>query len=239
MTEHRTAIDLRGEEGFTLPELLVAIIIGTIIALAAFGLLDATVSVGTKVNKRVDATQRGRAAMALIIRDVRSQVCLPGDPPTGSLRGASDTSVDVYTDLGNGSAATPPQRRTITFDPTGRRITESIYTPSGSAGSYVFPTTPTATRTLLTDVVQDGTTPVFRYYPVDTTPDNDAQSPAALAPASGLSTTSLDDVARIVVVFKVLPAGSTNTSGRTVVMQDEAYRRAVDPDAADPTPECW
>jgi prepilin-type N-terminal cleavage/methylation domain-containing protein len=239
MTERPPVIDLRGEEGFTLPELLVAIIIGTIIVLAAFGLLDTTVSIGTKVNKRVDATQRGRAAMALIIRDVRSQVCLPGDTPIGSLRAASDTSVDVYTDLGNGSAATPPQRRTITFDATARRITESIYAPSGSAGSYVFPTTPTATRTLLTDVVQDGTTPVFRYYPVDTTPDNDAQSPAALAPASGLSTTTLDDVARIVVVFKVLPAGSTNTSARTVVMQDEAYRRAVDPDAADPTPECW
>jgi prepilin-type N-terminal cleavage/methylation domain-containing protein len=233
------SIDARGEEGFTLPELLVAMVIGTMILLAAFGLLDTTVSVGTNVNKRVDATQRGRAAMALIVRDLRSQVCLPGDPPVGSLRGGSDRSVDVYTDLGNGSAATPPQRRTITFDPTTRRITESIYNPIGSAGSYVFPTTPTATRTLLTDVAQDGTTPVFRYYPVDTTPDNDAQSPAALAATSGLAATALDDVARIVVAFRVFPAGSTAANGRSVVMQDEVYRRAIDPNATDPTPECW
>ena len=239
LTRRLRSIDLRDEEGFSLPELLVAIIIGTIIALAAFGLLDTAIGVGTKVNKRVDATQRGRTAMALIVRDLRSQVCLPGDTPIGSLRAGSDTSVDVYTDLGNGSAATPPQRRTITFDAAGRRITESIYTPTGSAGSYVFPTTPTATRTLLTDVVQDGTTPVFRYYPVDTTPDDDTQSPAALAASSGLLATSLDDVARIVVVFKVFPAGSTVAGGRTVVLQDEVYRRAIDPNATDPTPECW
>jgi prepilin-type N-terminal cleavage/methylation domain-containing protein len=239
MIDRVRSIDARGEEGFTLPELLVAIVIGTMILMAAFGLLDTTVSVGTKVNKRVDATQRGRTAMAIIVRDLRSQVCLPGDPPDASLRGASDTSVDVYTDLGNGSAATPPQRRTITFDPTTRRITESIYTPSGSGGSYVFPTTPTVTRTLLSDVALDGTTPVFRYYPVDTTPDNDAQNPAALAATSGLAPNVLDDVARIVIAFRVFPAGSTTANGRTVVLQDEVYRRAVDPNATDPTPECW
>jgi prepilin-type N-terminal cleavage/methylation domain-containing protein len=239
MIDRIRSIDLRDEEGFSLPELLLAMIIGTVIVLAAFGLLDTAVGVGTKVNKRVDATQRARVAMAMITRDLRSQVCIPGDPPKPSLGAASDTSVDVYTDLGDGSAAKPPQRRTITFDPTARRLTESIYTPTGSAGSYVFPTTPTATRTLLTDVVRDGTTPIFRYYPPDTTPDNDAVSPAALPAASALTAAQLDDVVRIVVVFRVLPAGSTDTTGRTVVMQDEVYRRAVDPNAPDPTPECW
>jgi prepilin-type N-terminal cleavage/methylation domain-containing protein len=239
MTERLPSVDLRGEEGFALPELLVAMLIGTVVLLAAFGLLDTAVSVGTKVNKRVDATQRGRTAMTIITRDLRSQVCVPASPPSPSLRGASDTSVDVYTDLGDGSAAKPPQRRTITFNATTRRITEDIYTPTGSAGNYVFPSTPTVSRTLLTDVVQDGSTPVFRYYPVDTAPDDDTQDPAALAATTPLATTALEDVVRIVVTYKVFPAGSTDASGRTVVMQDEVYRRAVDPNAADPTPECW
>jgi type II secretory pathway pseudopilin PulG len=238
MTERRAAIDVRGEAGFSLIELLAAMIIGIVIVLAAFGLLDTAVGIGTKVNKRVDATQRGRVALATITRDLRSQVCLPGDTPQPSLRGASDTSVDVYTDLGNGSTTQPPQRRTITFNPVQRTIVENIYTPTGGVGSYVFSGTPTTTRTLLTDVVRDGTTPVFRYYPLDTTPD-DALSPAALSATSGLSTAALDDVVRIVVLFKVFPAGSTDTSGRTVVLQDEVYRRAVDPNVTDPTPECW
>mgnify|MGYP003290631613 CR=1 FL=1 len=38
--------------------------------------------------------------------------------------------------------------------------------------------------------------PVFRYYPVDTTPDNDAQSPAAFTATSGLTAAQLEDVAR-------------------------------------------
>jgi prepilin-type N-terminal cleavage/methylation domain-containing protein len=239
MTARLRSIDARQEAGFALPELLVAIVIGTVIVLAAFGMIDTVVSVGTKVNKRVDATQRGRAAMAIITRDLRSQVCLPGSPPIASLRAASDSSVDVYTDLGDGSAAKPPQRRTITFDSATRRITESIFTPTGSAGSYVFPSAPTSTRTLLTDVTQDGTTPIFRYYPVDTTPDDDSTSPAAfVGSGTGVAPGSLDDVVRVVITYRVFPTGSTDTTGRTVVLQDEVYRRAVDPNAADPTPGC-
>jgi prepilin-type N-terminal cleavage/methylation domain-containing protein len=239
LTARLQSIDARDEEGFTLPELLVAMVIGTMILLAAFMLLDTTVSIGTNVNKRVDATQRGRAAMSMITRDLRSQVCLPGATPIASLRAASDTSVDVYANLGDGTAAQPPQRRTITFNSTARTITEDIYTPTGSAGSYVFPTAPTRTRTLLTDVGQDGTTPVFRYYPFDTTPDDDTQSPAAFAASSGVAAGSLDDVARVVVTYRVFPAGSGAANGRSVVMQDEVFRRAIDPNATDPTPECW
>jgi prepilin-type N-terminal cleavage/methylation domain-containing protein len=238
MTERRAAIDVRGEAGFTLTELLVAIIIGVVIVLAAFGLLDNTISVGTKVTKRVDATQRGRVAMDMIMRDLHSQVCLPGGTPQASLRGASDTSVDFYADLGDGSAAKPPQRRTIIFDPAQRTLVEQVYTPTGAAGSYAFSGTPSATRTLLKDVVQDGTTPIFRYYPVDATPD-DATAPAALNATSGLAAADLDDVARIVIDFKALPSRAATTTSTAVLFQDEVYRRAVDPNATDPSPECW
>jgi prepilin-type N-terminal cleavage/methylation domain-containing protein len=238
LTDRGPRIDLHGEEGFTLPELLVAIIIGMIVLLAAFGLLDTAVSVGTKVNKRVDATQRARSALDMVTRDLRSQVCIPGDPQLESLIAASDSSVDVYVDLGDGSAAKPPQRRTITFDPTARTLTEQIYTPSGSAGAYVFPTTPTLTRTLLRDVVQDGTNPVFTYYPLDPTPDDDVP-PTAFSAGSGVAAASLEDVARIRVTFKGLPSGRTTTQAGDAVMQDDVYRNAVDPNSADPTPECW
>jgi prepilin-type N-terminal cleavage/methylation domain-containing protein len=232
-------VDLRGEEGFTLPELLVAIVIGLFILFAAFGLLDTTVSVGSKVNKRVDATQRGRTALDVITRDLRSQVCVPGDPALPSLSAASDNSVDVYTDLGDGSASKPPQRRTITFNPTQRTITESIYTPTVAAGVYTFPTSPTLTRTLLNDVVRDGTTPVFTYYPIDPTPDDDAEPTPLSGAGTGVAATSLADVARIRVTFKSLPGGRTTPKPGDAVMQDDVYRNAVDPNADDPTAECW
>ena len=63
------------ERGFTLPELLIAMAIGLIVLLAAFMLLDRAVSArpGRRPPGRL---QRGRLAMELITRQLRSQVCL-------------------------------------------------------------------------------------------------------------------------------------------------------------------
>jgi hypothetical protein len=191
------------------------------------------------VTKRVDATQRGRVALDRVTRDLRSQVCVPGDPALDSLIAGSNNSVDFYADLGDGSAARPPQRRTITFDPAQRTIVERVYTPTGSAGNYVFPSTPTTTATLLKDVIQDGSTPVFTYYPIDSTPDDDV-APAALSTSSGgVSATALDTVARIRVTFKTLPSGRTTAQPGDAVLQDDVYRHAVDPNSSDPTAQCW
>ena len=154
-------------------------------------------------------------------------------------RSGSDNSVDVYADLGDGSTARPPQRRTITYSPTTRRLTETVYTPTGSAGADVFPTSPTTTTTLLSDVVQDGTTPIFTYYPLDTTPDDDI-APAALSTSTGsLAAADLDSVARIRVTFKALPSNRTTGQPGDAVMQDDLYRDAVDPNGSDATAQCY
>jgi type II secretory pathway pseudopilin PulG len=234
-------MSLRDEAGTTLPELLVGMAVGMIILFAAFTLLDTTIGVAARVDRSVDATQRGRSAMDLIVRDLRSQVCLPSSDPTTrpdqpSLIAGSDTSVDFYADLGDGTAAQPPQRRTITFNAASRTIVEQIYTPTGSAGNYVFAAAPTLTRTLLTDVAEDGTTPVFSFYAFDAgTPP---QPLRPLSAATGLTSGDLGDAVRIVVRFKVMRAGGTSASTGSTVLTDEVYRRAVDPNAAVPTPEC-
>ena len=235
----RPPIDLHSEEGFTLPELLVGIIIGMIVLFAALTVLDNTVSLGAKVGKRVDATQRGRTALDLITRDLNSMVCLPGDPAQDALIAGTDNSVDVYADLGDGSTSRPPQRRTITYSPTTRTITESVYTPTGSAGAYVFPTNPTSTTTLLSDVTQDGSTPIFTYYPLDTTPDDNSDPTALTASGTGLSATALDSVARIRITFKALPSNRTTAQPGDAVMQDDVYRDAVDPDSSDSFAQCY
>jgi Tfp pilus assembly protein PilW len=235
----RSRIDLRSEEGFTLPELLVGIIIGMIVVIASLNVLDNTVSLGTKVSKRVDATQRGRTGLDRITRDLQSMVCVPGDPAQDALIAGSDNSVDVYADRGDGSASRPPQRRTITYTPATRRLTESVYTPTGTAGAYVFPTTPTATTALLSDVIQDGSTPIFTYYPIDSTPDDDVAPTALSTSAGALAATDLDNVARIRITFKALPSNRSTAKPGDAVMQDDVYRSAVDPNSADTTPQCW
>jgi hypothetical protein len=213
----------------TLPELLLSMIIGTVVLFAAFGLLDATIGASAKVDGRVDAIQRGRVAMDTIVRDLRSQVCLPStDPavtPVGSLRAGSDNSVDFYADLGDGSASRPTQRRVLTFSPTANTITETVYGAT------------TTTRTLLTDVYQDGPTPVFSYFGWNgTTAAREATT--QLPATTGLATTDLDKVARITIAFRVRRAGG-GTASTAVAMQDDVYRRAFDPNLTDPTPGCW
>jgi type II secretion system protein J len=66
----------RSEDGFTLVELLVALLIGTVVLMGAFTVLDSTASVTGTVARRVDSLQRGRTALDLMTRDLRSQVCV-------------------------------------------------------------------------------------------------------------------------------------------------------------------
>jgi prepilin-type N-terminal cleavage/methylation domain-containing protein len=246
-----TRIAPRSEDGFTLIEVLAAMIIGMVVLMGAFTVLDNTTRLTTNVRQRVDSLQRGRNALDLMTRDLRSQVCvgLLTNATTGttttdpSLRGGSDSSVDFYTDLGDGSKNAdgtdkyPPTRRTLTFDATAKTIVEQIYTPTGRTGAYVYPATPLQTRTLLADVVQDGSTPVFRFYAYDTsvTPP----TPTALLNASpALSDTDEQRTVRIAIAFKTLRSGGTATSSGSSVLQDDVFRRAVNPNRSTLTPEC-
>ena len=238
---HRPRIDLRGEEGFTIFELLTAMVIGAIVLFATLTVLDTTISLTTRVNTRVDTLQRGRNAMDLMIRDLRSQNCVNvlTNAATGatsmddSLIGGSATSVTFYTDLGDGSK--PPTRRTLTYNPTAKTIVETIVKPALQAGAWNFTTGATTTsRTLLTDVVQDGATPVFSFYAFDgSTP----RTPT-VALSSPLSAADEARTVRISIAFKVHRTGGTATSPGATLLQDDVYRRAADPNDADPSPEC-
>jgi hypothetical protein len=241
----RPRIDLRADAGYTLVELLAALVIGMIVLFGALTMLDNTAVLSSRVTKRVDALQRGRNAMDLVVRDLRSQVCvgLLVNATTGatdtdpSLRAGSDTSVDFYTDLGDGSAAKPPTRRVLTFNSTAHTITETIYTkPTGNRGAYVFPSTVDTTRTLLTDVYQDGSTPVFRYYGYDT---STPPAPNALFPAaSGLSDTNLGNTVRIAIAFKTVRTAGGSASNDSATFADSVLLRSVDPDDETPTSTC-
>ena len=236
-TDSRTS-----EAGFTLVEVLIAMVIGMVVLIASLTVLDTTVSLTGRVNSRVDALQRGRTAMDLMVRDLRSQVCVGvlTDASSGatstqdSLIDGSSTSVDFYTDLGDGTTGQPPTRRTLTFDPAAGTIVEQIYRPTGTRGAYVFPATPTTTRTLLTDVVQDGATPVFGFFAYDT-----ASPPAPDAPlASPLSTTDKRRTVKIAIAFRALRSGGNASSPGAASLQDDVFRRAVDPNDPAPAPEC-
>jgi hypothetical protein len=217
---------LRSERGFTVVETVVAAAVGSVVMLAIFFLLDTSVKQSSGVNARVDSTQRGRAAMESITRELRSQVCFafPSTAPPVSLTAASDYSVTFYGFSGSGTFV--PSRRTIWWDTNTNSIKESVE-PGVPAAGPVTSFGTAQTRTILTDVkppLKPAPAPpntsdvVFSYQRTDGT---------ALG-ATPLSATDLGRVGRIVVRFNTTPA-TKGSSTQTTSFESQVFVRTADP----------
>ena len=62
------------------------------------GMVDVSQRASSRVEARVDSTQRGRVAMEQVTQRLRSQVCLGSASPIVS---ATDTDVTFFADLGD------------------------------------------------------------------------------------------------------------------------------------------
>src|SRR5262249_54800625 len=128
--------------GFSLIELIWAMVLGMIVLLAAFTVIDRSFAANKTITDREDALQRGRNALEQITRELRSQVCLPTQPATLPITSGGDQTITFYTYLGDASAATVangqrdagtnqvfPEQHTISYvtgtGQTGNKITES------------------------------------------------------------------------------------------------------------------
>ena len=176
----------RDERGFSLPELVVTMAIGTIVIAAALGLLKFTMKRANDVNTRIDANQRGRLALDVVTRQLRSQVCL--NPATKPLVVAKANELTFYGDLRNNAAGLTPvaQKRTVKLDTATSTLVELVSTGTETADGVYSWSTPNS-RTLLTDVTQDGSTPLFRYYAFNTRPSRPCSTPVTPATGSSLS----------------------------------------------------
>jgi type II secretory pathway pseudopilin PulG len=216
------------ESGFTLPELLTAMSIGIVVILAAFMLLDRAVSTSSELADRQDSSQRGRVAMEIISRSLRSQVCLGDGQP---ITAGSDTSITFTANL----SATPDSAdlRVIRYVPAEKRIYEDTYVGTGTFPDLTFPTSPTRTREVAQPVQQivDGTTPrpIFRYYRYVATSTTGALQQLA----TPLSTADAPDVVLIKVGFSALP--QRKVARTTDVVDGTDFETDVDVRLADPS----
>ena len=224
------------QSGFTLPELLTAMVIGMVVLLAAFMLLDRAVSTSAEVSDRQDSAQRGRLAMELVTRELRSQVCLgEGQPITAG----NDTSVTFYANLSTNPDSA--DKRVMRYVASEKRLYEDIYTGTGTFPDLAFAATPTRTRELLRPVqpVVDGTVtrPMFRYYKykVGGTPGELEQL------ASPLSATDAPEVVMIKAAFAALPQRmverATDVADATT-FESDIYVRLADPTQPTEGPRC-
>jgi type II secretory pathway pseudopilin PulG len=214
----------RDEAGFTLPELLIGCIVGTVILLATFTMLDTSVVLSGKVTDRVDRTARARTAMEQITRELRSQVC-PG-AGTPALINGDNYSVKFYSFMGSGAFV--PDIREIAWDTNTNSITEKLYQGSGTSPFTTWPGTPTKTSTILTDVKPPpANAPIFAYYATG------AASPLPV-PVTGSAATN---TAKVTINFLTY-AQSKNLTGPAITLQNEVFARTADPNTALASPNC-
>jgi prepilin-type N-terminal cleavage/methylation domain-containing protein len=207
----------REESGFTLIELLVACTIGTIVVLASFMLLDSSIVLSGKVTERVDRTQRARLAMDEITRELRSQVCVQGGQP--AISNGQSSSITFYAFTGSGAFV--PDMRQIYWDTSTNSIVEKTWQGSGTAPSTTFPTNPTLTTTLLSDVKPPASVPLFAYYA------SGATQPFAVP----LSSVDAANTSKVTIDFFTY-ASRQSASGKSIELQTEVFARTTDPNGS-------
>jgi prepilin-type N-terminal cleavage/methylation domain-containing protein len=217
----------RSQAGFTVVEVLVASVVLAVVAAGAMTFVQVLLRQSRGVVERTDAMQRGRIALDQMTRSLRSQVCLNEDTE-GLIAGNAD-EVTFYADYSDGTR--PPERRTLKYDPTTRRLTETTVAGTGPLTGPISFTSPARTRRLLDGVTRDGSTPVFQYFAYGTgTP----RLPNVPLPAP-LSTTDLGNAARVQLTFQV---GSSRDAKFATRLEDDVLLRNTDPNAARPDPTC-
>jgi prepilin-type N-terminal cleavage/methylation domain-containing protein len=236
---------VRTEDGFTLVELLVVILIGSIVMLALFGLVDMALPASRRINDRVETDSIGRNVMDRVVRELRTASCArTGKTAAGAAiyqapigdaaelsTGTKVTFYATIVGINGDAAAYAPERRQ--FELVGNQLIERRWTASGTDGSFTWPAANHLTDQVVADnVFQAGAVPVFTYYAEDAS----GNLTQVVTPTAA----DLPHIVQVDVRFKVLPkTGATPGTDTSTTFSDEATVRVpVDPAHPDLGPAC-
>jgi hypothetical protein len=204
-------------------------VLGLIVLLAAALLLDSSVSRSNEIADRQDAIQRGRQAMEIVARTLRSQVCLKDQRPIVI---GEDQRVQFYADLSETEAV---QLRTIRYDAATKRLVEDVVPGVGIFPDLTFPGAPT-TRWILEGVQPVSGVPMFRYYdPVEAASSDPDPMPTPLTLANR------QRVVLIKVAFVALPTRTmalSTAAEDSTTFETDVYVRLADPTKPSDGPRC-
>lgn len=217
---------LRDQGGFSLVELLVTIAAGTVVVGALFTILEVTLNQTSRTFTKVTATQSARTVFETIENEMHSACVAAGTTPvqgngTGTGSQVSDANNLVYVSYYGTDASPTPTEHKLTF--ANGTLTDYQYTVTGTNPStWVFSATPSNTVTLLPNVAQSGTTPVFQYFAYEPYTDSSGDTammlmdgtsaipgtsafpnPYPLATTGGLSATLAAQAAEVVITLNV------------------------------------
>jgi prepilin-type N-terminal cleavage/methylation domain-containing protein len=232
------------QAGFTLVELLVAILMGIVVLFALTEIMIVTLHQTQHVFTRVDATRQARTAVAYIENELHS-ACIDGDlaPP---IQPGSNGSNLIFTSY-VGTAANPtPIWHQLTFSATAGTLTDTSYTVTGASPNWNQGTQVGVPRTVLSNVAQQSASvPMFQYYAYqqessDSTgsywvipdgsnivPITNATPNTPLVPGTtGLSQTDANNAVEVAINMSV---GATNSSlnGRATTANNDSVTDSI------------
>jgi prepilin-type N-terminal cleavage/methylation domain-containing protein len=226
----RVGARIRHEAGFTLIELLVTMVAGIVVLSALYTILDVTLRQTSNTFTRLDATGRANSILAGVENELHSACVASGETPIQG--GANGTQVSDANDLvflsqyGTSASPTPVEHK-ISYSATTRVLTDYSYTSTGGqAPNWTFGSTASSTKILLTNVAQNGSTPIFQYFAYEPYTDANGNTdmmlmdgsapvpgttsqpnPDSLPDSSGLSATNAAATAEVMINMVVGAAG--------------------------------
>lgn len=152
------ATRLRDESGVTLIELLASMIAGAAVITAIVIVASLAVDQSTRINTKVDASEQAMVKLEQLENELHSACVVDGVTPI--MAGSTGSSVNFVSYFGDAASPTPIWHNVVYSNGT---LTDYSYSVQGTAPNYTQGTL-LNTNTLLTNVAQNGSTPIFQYF---------------------------------------------------------------------------
>jgi type II secretory pathway pseudopilin PulG len=247
---------LRREDGFTLMEMLVAILCGIIITGALLGILEFSLRQDSRISDRVQTGRIGRTALNAITEELRSSctgfgataIQAPSTTPISPLSSSNGSNLWFLSAYGNstsGSAViTGLAQHDINWTETSQNssgerlgtLTDYSFTGSGESPKWTFPTLSTANasvKVLAKNVIPPEGTTLFHYFKYDTTTTSATYGELIELKSSELplTATSAKTIAKVSVSFAQGTETGDSRAGHTTSLSGSVALRFTPPES--------
>jgi prepilin-type N-terminal cleavage/methylation domain-containing protein len=216
----------RDDSGYTLIELLVAMIAGLVVLSAAFLMLELSLNLFTQANDRFDSTTIGDNSLNVIVQDLQSSCIYPATSPiqSSSTLPSNGTSLVFWTAPGGGASVTPTLNDIAL---SSGALTDTTYPRASgtSPSTWTFSSTGTA-KTIATNVSAVSGTPVFQYFAYNSS--TGGVSTTDLISSGNLTASQAATVLAVTITYSVAPfttsTKSTQATRQTVEARQVMFR---------------
>lgn len=221
------------QQGLTLIEMLVAVVMGVVVMMALFAILDFSVNQSGRIADKVDADQQGRIALEKLSLEMHSSCIAARVTPVQP--GSTDESVQFISVPGS-QAYLPTAELHHVYLSGNELIDDTFNSNGGEPPVWTFPpvsSTPSAHQVLLSNVSETTTgeppaaVPVFKYYRYYTSADRSAVlgeiDPNPME--TPLSSSDAQSTAEVTVSFTANPTSGNAQADRSANLSDSVLLR--------------